>query len=215
MFLSKRISMPCHAATMRRARGFTMIEVMITVLVLSVGMLAIVSLQATAKRSTHQAWQRSLAVNLADSIIERIRINPSQAASYATGLGAAALGGGKKGTPSTNCRTNACDADKVVAWDLWQWEQMLDGAAAVDPGNKKAGGLIEPHGCIVFEAAAGGSTPNTGKIRVFVTWHGLTETTDAVQDANLVCGPDDADSQATRRQVVASSYVVNEGELNP
>ena len=39
--------------------------------------------------------------------------------------------------------------------------------------------------------------------------------TDAVQDANLVCGPDDADSQATRRQVVASSYVVNEGELIP
>lgn len=214
MFLNGRISIPRHAAAMRRGRGFTMIEVMITVLVLSVGMLAIVSLQATAKRSTHQAWQRSLAVNLADSIIERIRINPSQAASYATGLGASALGGGKKGTPSTNCRTNACDADKVVTWDLWQWEQRLDGAAAVDPDNKKAGGLIDPHGCIVFEEA-GASTPNTGKIRVFVTWQGLTETTDAVQDANLVCGPDDADSQATRRQVVASSYVVNEGELNP
>ncbi len=214
MFLNRRISMLRNPAGVRRGRGFTMIEVMITVLVLSVGMLAIVSLQATAKRSTHQAWQRSLAVNLADSIIERMRINPSQAAGYHTGLGASALGGGKKGTPATNCRTNSCDAIKAVAWDLWQWEQMLDGAAAVDPDNKKAGGLIDPHGCIVFEAA-GASTPNTGKIRVFVTWQGLTGTTDAVQDEDLVCGSDDAGSQATRRQVVASSYVVNEGELNP
>ncbi|MCG3171044.1 MAG: hypothetical protein CALGDGBN_02617 [Pseudomonadales bacterium] len=189
-----------------------MVEAMITVLVLSVGMLAIASLQATAKRSTHQAWQRSLAVSIADSIVERIRINPSEAAAYHTGLGNSALGGGTITDVPTSCRTNNCTPEQVVEWDLWRWEQLLDGAAAVDDDGESVGGLIQPRGCIVFEGVDAGA-PNTGKIRIFVTWQGLTETSDAVQDN--VCGTGNAGTQASRRQVIVSSYVIDEGELNP
>lgn len=74
MSMMMRSALFVSGPPIRGVRGFTMVEAMITVLVLSVGMLAIASLQATAKRSTHQAWQRSLAVSIADSIVERIRI---------------------------------------------------------------------------------------------------------------------------------------------
>ena len=48
-----------------RQRGFTLIEVMIAVFVLSIGLLGVAALQLTAKKSSHQAWQRAQAVLLA------------------------------------------------------------------------------------------------------------------------------------------------------
>ena len=45
-----------------RQRGFTLIEVMIAVFVLSIGLLGVAALQLTAKKSSHQAWQRAQAV---------------------------------------------------------------------------------------------------------------------------------------------------------
>ncbi len=198
----------CCSRTRRRPiAGFTLIEVMITVLVLAIGLLGIVKLQVTAKKSTHQAWQRSLAVNLADNIIERIRINPSRAADYHTGLGTAALGGGTISTAPKSCATDTCSPDEVVAWDLWSWEQLLDGKGVHDvDANRAVGGLLDPHGCIVFQEKG---SANTGLLRVTITWQGTTEISDAVTDN--VCGSAAAGTQKTRRQVVVNTYVVDEG----
>lgn len=192
-----------------RHRGFTMVEVMITVLVLSIGMLTIASLQATAKRSGHQAWQRSLAIALADSMVERIRANPSAAADYHTGLGDAALGGGTIADAPTDCAAEECSTEQMAEWDLWNWERRLDGAAIQDADDNDAGGLIEPHGCIVFEEA-GAAAPDTGRLRVVVSWRGLTDTADAVQ-AGDACGEAEAGTLASRRQVVVNTYVIDEG----
>src|SRR3569833_2681867 len=44
-----------------RQRGFTMLEVLISVVVLSIGLLGIASLQATGQRNNHSAYLRSQA----------------------------------------------------------------------------------------------------------------------------------------------------------
>ena len=192
-----------------RQRGFTMVEVMITVLILAVGMLAIAGLQMTAKRSGQQAWQRSLAILLADNMIERIRANPAAVEDYHTGLGDGALGGGSIDEEPTDCAAGECSAQEMAEWDLWNWERRLDGAAIQDADDNDAGGLIEPHGCIVFEEA-GAAAPNTGRLRVVVSWRGLTDTADAVQ-AGDACGEAEAGTLASRRQVVVNTYVIDEG----
>ncbi|MBK7729228.1 MAG: type IV pilus modification protein PilV [Gammaproteobacteria bacterium] len=196
----------------RRQRGFTMIEVMVAVLVLSIGLLGIASLLSVTKRSEHQAWQRSLALSLADGMVERIRVNPGSAAAYHTGIGTNALGGGTIVTLPTDCSAQSCSTAQMAAWDLWEWERRLDGAAIRDAGVNSVGGLIEPHGCIVFESA-GGSMPNTGKLRVIVSWRGLTDTSDAVAVSGQICGPGAAGTLASRRQVVVNTYVIDEGDL--
>ena len=68
----------------RRARGFTMIEVLVSLLVVSFGLLALVGLQATAVRLSTDSRDRGAATFLADQLLGRMLIsNPLNAASWA------------------------------------------------------------------------------------------------------------------------------------
>lgn len=72
----------------RCQRGFTLLEVLIALVVLSIGLLSLAGLQATGLRNNHSAYLRSQATLLAYDAIDRIRANRSAAASYVIGLGA-------------------------------------------------------------------------------------------------------------------------------
>jgi type IV pilus assembly protein PilV len=201
---------PTHCPHSRQ-RGFTLIEVMIAVVVLSVGLLGVAALQLTSKKSSHQAWQRAQAVLLADSILERVRMNPSAAASYHTGIGNSALGGSTRTTPGRDCSTQICTAAQMATWDLWNWERRMDGKAIVDSANRNVSGLVDPHGCVVFTAVSS-SFPNTGQLRVIVSWRGTTDISDAVT-SGTACGPGSAGSVDSRHQVIVNTYVIDERGL--
>ena len=57
-------------------RGFTLIEALITFVILSIGLLGIAGLQALSKTSQHQSIQRTRAVGLAEALVERIAALP-------------------------------------------------------------------------------------------------------------------------------------------
>jgi type IV pilus assembly protein PilV len=194
-----------------RQRGFTLIEALIAFVILSVGLLGIVSLQAMAKTSQHLALQHTRAVTIADALVERIRVNPAGIDTYknAAALGGASLGGTE---PTPNCRDAACDPNDLANHDLWAWEQSLDGAGAKVAGTNTAG-LIDPRGCILFTPAPGRT--RTGQLQVIVQWRGLHESYDAVQSGETVCGATAkaAGADKFRRQVVTNTYVVDEKEF--
>jgi len=193
-----------------RQRGFTLIEALIAFVILSVGLLGIVSLQAMAKTSQHLALQHTRAVTIADAIIERIRVNPAGMATYQN---VGPLGGGTLGAsePAANCRdAGACTADELAAYDLWAWERALDGAGATI-GTTNTSGLIEPRGCIVFAAAP--DRLRSGQLSVIIQWRGLQESYDAVQGSEATCGGEAAGTDKYRRQVVTNTYVVDEEEF--
>ena len=56
-------------------RGFSMIEVLVTLVVLSIGLLGLAALQLTSLRSVNSASYRTQATLLIDDIAERMRIN--------------------------------------------------------------------------------------------------------------------------------------------
>lgn len=62
--------------------GFSMIEVLISLVVLGVGLLGLALLQTTNLRFTKSADQRTQAVNLATELLDMIRANHSEAAAY-------------------------------------------------------------------------------------------------------------------------------------
>lgn len=69
----------------RRVDGFSMIEVMVAVVVLSIGLLGMAALMATSLRNNQSANFRSQAVNLAHDMIDMIRANSTSANLYNNG----------------------------------------------------------------------------------------------------------------------------------
>lgn len=68
----------------RSQAGFTLIEVLVSVLIFSVGILGAVGLQATAIRLSTDARQRAEATFLADQLLARMLIaDPATAATFA------------------------------------------------------------------------------------------------------------------------------------
>jgi type IV pilus assembly protein PilV len=63
------------------ARGFTLIEILVAVLVLSIGLLGLASLQANGLKNNYGAYARSQAIILANDMADRIRANPTAASS--------------------------------------------------------------------------------------------------------------------------------------
>ena len=203
-----------YPANMRAQSGFTLIEALVSAIILSIGILGIVSLLSMSKVSQHEGVQRVRAVSLADDMIERIRRNPAAMAVYDIGL-TAPLGNGSSGNePSEDCNASACTTDEMAAHDLWAWERLLDGTSATvtnddgDPVNTV--GMRNVRACIEFTADTG--KVNTGIVDIVLQWQGLKESTDAVVSGGAVCGNATAED-TTRRQLVVSSYVIDETEL--
>jgi type IV pilus assembly protein PilV len=73
-------------------RGFTLVELLIALLVLSIGMLGIAALFAESLQAGRSAQLRTQAVSIAADMADRIRANHVSAGAYAgTGTGARAI----------------------------------------------------------------------------------------------------------------------------
>ena len=191
-------------------RGFTLIEVLTTFVILSVGVLGVVTMLIGSKSSQHEAIQRARAVSIADAMMEKIRANPSGLTDYVTGLGDPKGGESIGAEPAPDCVGEQCSATQLANHDLWWWEQMLDGAAVtvtMDGDTDNVAGLREPRGCITFSSWNG--KPRTGQIRVMVQWQGLKETVDDVDDEDHACAGVEENSDNRRRSVVVSSFVTD------
>lgn len=104
------------------ARGFTLIEALVALVVLSIGLLGIASLQLTSLRFNQGASMRTQATLLSYDIIDRMRANSQAAAKSAYNI---ALG-----TVPTATGT-------VAQNDLKQWKEALAMALPAGDGQIK------------------------------------------------------------------------------
>lgn len=209
---------PDLTAQRLRESGLTMIEVLVTFVILAVGVLGVVSLLATSKTSEFESVQRARAVTLADSMLEKIRANPASLDIYASDPNNPVLtpvvGAYGATVPSPDCRTAFCAPDDLAAFDLWLWKQELLGApvtAMMSGSVTPTAGLAQVNGCISFAPFPGDQ--NTGVLRVIVQWEGLQETTDGVTAAPFRCGGAAANADDNRRSVVVSTVVLDEADI--
>lgn len=63
----------------RPNRGFSLIEVLIALVILSIGLLALAALQATGMRNNHSSYLRGQATLLANDALDRMRANRQSA----------------------------------------------------------------------------------------------------------------------------------------
>ncbi|MDX9741032.1 MAG: type IV pilus modification protein PilV [Gammaproteobacteria bacterium] len=113
----------------RRQHGFTLIEVLITVVVLAIGLLGLAGLQLNGLRFTHSAYQTSQATIAAYDIIDRMRVNrlAAESGSYDIALGATPTAANCSGTGVN------CSPATLASADLTEWKQSI--AALLPSGD--------------------------------------------------------------------------------
>lgn len=114
----------------KQSQGFTLIEVLVSLVILSIGILGLGILQLTSMQNTQGGYLRSQATIQAYSIIDSMRANiPAvTAGNYRLGMGAA--------TPvAINCYglEADCTRQQMAAFDLRWWRTAL--GAQLPSGN--------------------------------------------------------------------------------
>lgn len=161
-----------------KSRGFSLLELLVALVIFSIGLLGVTTLQTVAKQANYEGIQRTTASQVASGLLEDMRMNGDAIDTYRT---AAALGGGARGAePVPNCRVGAeCNSVQKAAHDLWFWEQALDGNLETS-GGAGTGGLMLPTLCIDGPAVGG-----PGIYRVTIVWRGSASLTNMT---NNTCG---------------------------
>ena len=135
--------------------GFSLVEVLVVVLILSFGMLGIAGLQANTAKFKINAWARAAASVQFSDLTDRVRANPTQAGPSFNSTDAAPPASGYLLTSSwdtqqadeleinTNCLTTTCTAAARATYDMLSWRtsvrRKFPQGAAVVTGNRAIG----------------------------------------------------------------------------
>lgn len=107
-------TIPLRPAARATANGFALLEVLVALLVLSLGLLGLASLQAATVQFNHSAYLRSQATSLAYEIADRMRANRQ-----------AALDGAYDGVDFSNPVCGAGGGATVAERDIGAWRDNL------------------------------------------------------------------------------------------
>ena len=100
--------------------GFSLIEVLVSLFVLSIGLLGLAALQVTGLKFNHQSYQRTQATLLGYGIIDRIRANP-------VGKDNGDYDNVSLGAPGAynDCTAVTCTPVEMAAYDIGVWKTVL------------------------------------------------------------------------------------------
>ena len=144
-----------------RTRGFTMLEVLVAILVLSLGLLGLAGLQTVGLRNNTASAQRTIATQLAYDIADRMRANynsvmagdydyanysgtPAGASTYANGIN------------TSTCTPGVCTSALIAKQDLYDWNQQI---CAQLPQSTTCAAASGPWGVVCRDLSPNDGTP--------------------------------------------------------
>jgi type IV pilus assembly protein PilV len=175
---------------MRRAAGFMMMEVLITIVIIAIGLLGLAGLQARTTTAEMESYQRVQALVLAQDMADRMIANKTNAASYA---------GSDYGTGAAVTCDPATYTTRATM-DLCEWGNAIRGTAE-QSGSSNIGALLSGRGCITANG--------TNQYLVTVVWQGMMQTAEPF--SSVTCGSGSYGSTGYRR---ALFVVVNTAPIN-
>jgi len=148
----------------RLARGYSLLEVLIALVVLSIGLLGLAGLQHLSLQRNQSAYHRTVATLLAYDIADRMRANRVALSSYVLSPPASSA------SAPQDCESAACTPAQLAAFDLSRWLSEM-GAR--------------------LPAAKGEITQNGNEFTIKVLWddtrEGLTGTTCSGAATDMKC----------------------------
>ncbi|MFT5425505.1 MAG: type IV pilus assembly protein PilV [Gammaproteobacteria bacterium] len=185
--------------------GFSMIEVLITLIIILIGLLGIAALQARATMLELESYQRAQALILMSDIVDRININRSTVSCFnlsnAT-TGADFIGTGYAGGHTCTASTPAYNTQTVAA--ITAIDNLLKGAAETS-GGASVGAMIGARACISYDAATETGVAGSGLYTIAVSWQSMMDlNVPAVNCGNGLYGDE------TKRRTVSSALRIAE-----
>lgn len=164
--------------------GLTLIELMVTILILLVGLLGLAGLQSRLQQAEIESYQRAQALILLGDMASRMQANRYNAADYITGTDLA---------PGTAIGAQDCApaGPERHSIDRFEWCQALLGAAETDPANNRVGAMIGGRGCI--------QDMGNREYMITVAWQGLIDI--EPPPASVACGQGAFGDERQRRAV--------------
>jgi type IV pilus assembly protein PilV len=172
------------------ARGFTLIEVLVSLVILSIGLLGIAKLMLLSSHSNDSAYLRSQATDLAYEMLDAMRSNILQAGAQGTPAYAYNVAAGTPPSdPGFTCVQAAACAN-LAAYDVYQWKLRLNANSGVVP----PGALPNGQGSVAAATDANGQTTVT----IIVSWD------DSVAQSTLNVG---APAAANRQSITLETIL--------
>jgi type IV pilus assembly protein PilV len=190
------------ASCNRLQAGLTLIEVLVSVVILLVGLLGLAALMTSSQKAESESYQRAQALLLLRDMVERINANRGVVECYRfttdANAGTPYLGVGADLT-GLDCGVGSATARSRAVQDLTEWSGLLEGASETAGGN--VGAMVGARGCVTLDNAS------TRTYTVSVAWQGMTAT--KAPDAALNCGKDLYGDEKLRRVISVPLRLAN------
>ena len=192
--------------------GFSLIEVLITMLIILIGLLGIAALQGKAQIAELESYQRAQALILISDIVDTINANRNTVSCFAftddTANGTPFIGVDEAdhlGAPACTASSAGDNANTVAA--IEDLDAALQGTAEAI-GGTNVGAMIGARACISYDATTEIGSPvvaGTGLYTIAVSWQALADlTTPTANCANGLYG-----AETKRRTVSATLRLAN------
>lgn len=172
-----------------RQRGASLIEVLVSMVILMLGLLGLIGVMIESQRAQVESFQRAQALLLVQDMAARVSGNRQAADCYEL---AAPVGTANATPPSAAaCATGTATQKDRATRDLQEWEQLLLGSTEQIGGNN-VGAMLGARGCITKD-------DTTGVFLISIAWQGAQ--TLGTPPAGLPCGKDEYGDESKRRAV--------------
>lgn len=187
-------------------RGFTMLEVLVSLLILLIGLLGLAGLLVTTQQGEVEAYQRKQAAVLLQDMLDRLTANPKAAGAagqcYAitTNIagGTPSLGTGNAVNAAFVCGAGSVSQQARGAADMAAWNNALLGTSE-RKGAAEVGAIIDARGCV--------TNPSAETYTVSVAWKGLQPT--VAPPAAYTCGLNQYTDERLRRVISVTIRIAN------
>jgi len=168
-----------------RQAGVSMIEVLVSLIILMVGLLGLAGLMMHSQSSEMESYQRVQALILLQDMAGRLNANRNVASCYnfTTGTGGTSfIGAGSTNPP---CIVGTAAQQTRFTDDMNAWRNALIGVGETITGGNNVGAMIGARGCISYNSASANNLvkdknnadiAGTGVYTIAVSWQGISKT---------------------------------------
>ena len=121
-----------------QSHGFSLLEVLVALLVLSVGLLGLAALQTVGLKFNQQSYQRTQAILQAYDMIDRIRANPVAKANGDYNV----VSPGYIPPSYSNCEGTPCSPTQLANYDIALWNAANASFLAEGEGEIETNGTV-------------------------------------------------------------------------